>query len=238
MTPPALFDEIPRRALAIFAHPDDSDVAAGGTLARWSRAGCEVDVIICAVGDKGSSDPQADTVELVRRRAQEVKEAQEILGVHAVHQLDVRDGELENTIELRRELVGIMRAVRPEVIVCPDPTAVFFGEHYYNHHDHREVGYAALDAAAPAVRSPLYFPDLGEIATIDLALMSGSLEPSVYVDITESIGAKAEAILCHHSQLGETSEWFRSVVHERAEQAGRHAGVKFAEAFRRISLVS
>ncbi len=48
-------------ALAIYAHPDDSDVAAGGTLARWSAAGTEVHVVICALGDKGSSNPATDS---------------------------------------------------------------------------------------------------------------------------------------------------------------------------------
>lgn len=233
---PELLNETPRRALAIFAHPDDSDVAAGGTLARWAHAGSEVHVVICALGDKGSSIPGEDVDELVRRRAAELESAQEILGVAGIHQLAYSDGEIENDLPLRRALVQLMRSIRPEVLVCPDPTAVFFGEHYFNHHDHRSVGFATLDAAAPAARSPLYFPDAGEATTIEVAYMSGSLEPNVYVDISETIALKAEAILCHKSQLGETSEWFRSVVHERAEQAGKSAGVKFAEGFRRIGL--
>lgn len=231
-----LLVETPRCALAIYAHPDDSDVAAGGTLARWARLGCEVHVVICALGDKGTSDPLADVKTLVQRRIKELDTAQAILGVKEVHRLGYPDGELENDLPLRRDLVGLMRAIRPEVLICPDPTAVFFGEHYFNHHDHRSIGFAALDAAAPAARSPLYFPDQGPPATIEVAYMSGSLEPNVYVDISETVGQKAEAILCHRSQLGEPSEWFRSVVHERAEQAGRRAGVKFAEAFRRIGL--
>jgi len=234
--PTELLGEVPDRALAIFAHPDDSDVAAGGTLARWAGEGCEVHVVICALGDKGSSKIGEDVTQLVERRAQELQAAQKILGVREIHQLSYPDGELENDLALRRELVIIIRSFRPEVMICPDPTAVFFGEHYFNHHDHRSVGFAALDAASPAARSPLYFPDLGEPTTIEVAYMSGTLEPNISVDITTTIEAKAEAILCHQSQLGETSEWFRLVVRERAEQAGRRAGVQFAEAFRRIGL--
>lgn len=231
-----LLGEVPDRALAIFAHPDDSDIAAGGTLARWAGAGCEVHVVICALGDKGSSKIGEDVTQLVERRAQELQASQKILGVREIHQLSHPDGELENDLALRRELVIIIRSFRPEVMICPDPTAVFFGEHYFNHHDHRSVGFAALDAASPAARSPLYFPDLGDPSTVEVAYMSGTLEPNISVDITTTIEAKAEAILCHQSQLGETSEWFRLVVRERAEQAGRHAGVQFAEAFRRIGL--
>ncbi len=231
-----LLEEVPERAIAIFAHPDDSDVAAGGTIARWAGAGCEVHVVICALGDKGSSNVGEDVDQLIETRSRELAAAQQILGVHRTYRLGHRDGELENDLGLRRELVRIIRAVRPDVMFCPDPTAVFFGDHYFNHHDHRSVGFAALDAACPAARSPLYFPDLGEPATVEVAYMSGTLEPNISVDISSTIGAKAEAILCHQSQLGETSEWFRVVVRDRAEQAGRRAGVQYAEAFRRIGL--
>lgn len=234
--PSELLARAPERALAIYAHPDDSDVAAGGTLLQWASLGCEVQVVICALGDKGSSDPHEDVDALVHRRRQESANAAKILGVAHVHQLDHRDGEVTNDLALRRELVAIIRGVRPQVVVCPDPTAVFFGEHYFNHHDHREVGFGALDAVAPAAASPLYFPELGPPVAIETVYLSGSLEPGVFVDISETIEKKTEAILCHRSQLGETAEWFRSVVHERAREAGRAVGVSFAEAFRRLRL--
>lgn len=231
-----LLTDIPNRVLAVYAHPDDSDVAAGGTLAHWAAAGCEVHVVICALGDKGSSDPSTDPSALVAVRKLELEAAERLLGVTCVHRLSHPDGEIENSIQVRSELVKIMRDVRPDALICPDPLAVFFGEHYFNHHDHREIGFAALDAAAPAAASPLYFPDAGPPVAIDVAYMSGSLEPNVFVDITKTVDRKAEAILCHESQLGERSEWFRSVVRERAEQAGRQVGVHYAEAFRRIGL--
>ena len=151
-------------------------------------------------------------------------------------QLGRRDGELENDLGLRAELVGVIRDLRPEVLVCPDPLAVFFGEHYYNHRDHRVVGFAALDAAAPAAASPLYFPGAGGAFAVEVAYLSGSLEPTIYVDVTSTIERKAEAVLCHRTQLGETGEHFRDVVRERAEEAGSTAGVRFAEGFRRIHL--
>jgi LmbE family N-acetylglucosaminyl deacetylase len=225
---------VPERVLAIYAHPDDSDVSCGGTLAAWAERGAEAHVVICTTGDKGSSDPDTDVAALVERRRAEVEAAAKVLGVAGVHCLDHPDGELENDLALRAELVGLLRSLRPEVLVCPDPLSVFFGEHYYNHRDHRVVGFAALDAASPAAGSPLYFPDAGGPHATGVAYLSGSLEPGVYVDISGTIEQKTEAILCHASQLGETGEWFREVLSERAEQAGRAAGVPYAEAFRRI----
>ncbi|HVB06861.1 MAG TPA: PIG-L deacetylase family protein [Acidimicrobiales bacterium] len=233
-----LLSAVPTSALAIYAHPDDADVSCGGTLAAWAQAGAPVHLVICTSGDKGSSEPAADPGALVARRHLEVAAAAEVLGLAGVEELGYPDGEVENDRELRARLVGLIRRLRPEVVVCPDPLALFFGEHYYNHRDHRVVGAAALDAACPAAGSPLYFPEQGSAFSPAFAYLSGSLEPGVYVDIGATVGKKAEAILCHASQLGETGEWFREVVSDRAEQAGRAAGVPYAEAFRRIRIAS
>lgn len=232
----ALVVEPPRRALAIYAHPDDSDVSCGATLARWAAEGCVVHVVVCAMGDKGSLDPATDPVELAARRRGECAAAAAILGVSGLHHLAHSDGELENDRVLRGELVALIRALRPDVVVCPDPLAVFFGEHYYNHRDHRVVGFAALDAVAPAAASPLYFPEAGPAHGVGTVYLSGSLEPNVYVEVTGTIDQKAEAVLRHESQLGGVGEGFRDVIHARAEEAGRMAGVRFAEAFRRLDL--
>jgi len=111
-----------------------------------------------------------------------------------------------------------------------------FGQHYFNHRDHRVVGFATLDAVAPAASNPRYFPDAGPAHHVASVYLSGTLEPDVWIDITASIDAKAEALLCHESQLGETDEWLRTVVRQRAEEGGRQAGVRFAEGFRRLLL--
>jgi LmbE family N-acetylglucosaminyl deacetylase len=234
--PVELLGEVPRRAVAIYAHPDDSDVSCGGTLALWADEGCAVDLIVCAAGDKGTRDAATRAESLVATRAAEIEAAARVLGLSGVHRLGHPDGDFENDAELRRELVCLLRELRPEVLVCPDPLAVFFGEHYYNHRDHRVVGYAALDAAAPAAASPLYFPDAGSPHAVDFALLSGSLEPNVYVEVTATVARKMDAVCCHVSQLGDGGESFRPVMEERAAEAGRVAGVEYAEAFRRVWL--
>jgi LmbE family N-acetylglucosaminyl deacetylase len=231
-----LLDACPASAMAIYAHPDDPDVSCGGTLARWSAAGCEVTVVICALGDKGSAELNVSPDEVVSRRTEEAEQATKLLGVRTLHSLGRRDGEIENDSSLRGELVKLIRRHQPDTIVCPDPTAVFFGAHHYNHRDHRVVGWAALDATAPAASSPLYFPGAGPPHGPGTVLMSGSLEPDVYVDISESIDAKLAAVSCHQSQLTDANDWFASAIRAGAEEAGRQAGVPFAEAFRRLEL--
>lgn len=227
---------VPGRALAVYAHPDDPEVSCGGTLAAWAAGGAAVDVVVCASGDKGSSDPTVSPEDLAARRRREMAAAAAALGLAGHHQLGHLDGELENDARLRAELVGLVRRLRPDVVVCPDPTAVFFGSRYFNHRDHRAVGWATLDAVAPAAASPHYFPEAGPAHQVRTVYLSGTLEPDAWVDISRFVDAKAEALLCHRSQMGEEGEWLRQAVRQRAEEAGRAAGVRWAEGFRVLHL--
>lgn len=233
---PELVERAPEVVLAVYAHPDDPEVAAGGTLARWAAAGAAVHVCICAEGDKGSLDPATDPVELSRLRKKETAEAGRILGVTAHHWLGYADGDLEDGPELRGRLVELIRTLRPVAVMAPDPTAVFFGQAYVNHRDHRATGWAAIDAAAPAAANPHYFPARGPAHKVEFLYLSGTLEPDAWVDVSATIDAKAAAIACHASQLGETGEWLRGAVRRRAEEAGREVSVPFAEGFRRLHL--
>jgi LmbE family N-acetylglucosaminyl deacetylase len=122
-----LLGAVPERALAIYAHPDDPDVACGGTLAAWAKAGCDVAVVLCTDGGKGSPDPEVDPRRLVAQRAAEAAEAAAMIGVSYRECLDYPDGELADDAAFREALVRVVRHHRPEVVLCPDPTAVFFG---------------------------------------------------------------------------------------------------------------
>jgi len=230
-----ILSEVPAIALAVYAHPDDPDVACGGTLARWADQGSDVHVCVCARGDKGSLDPACDTGKLVLRRRQEAADAGAILGVTRYHFLEFPDGDLDET-GLRASLVALIRELRPTTVVAPDPTAVFFGQHYVNHRDHRAVGWAALDAVAPAAGNPHYFPGLAPAHRVATLLLSGTLEPDCWVDIDRTVTRKAAAVACHASQLGEGGDWLEEVVRQRAADAGNPAGIRHAEGFRRLAL--
>lgn len=227
---------VPARVLAIYAHPDDPDISCGGTLAAWSAAGSEVYVCLCCDGDKGSSDPATKPADLVSRRRTEVAKSGQVLGVAGHYWLGYKDGEVEDSLELRGRLVALVRCLRPDAVVAPDPTAVYFGSSYINHRDHRRVGWAALDAVSPAAASPHYFPSAGTAHQVGAMYLSGTLQPDCFVDITEHLEAKVAALACHASQLGEGGEWLRSAVRETAVEAGRAAGAPYAESFRKLVL--
>jgi LmbE family N-acetylglucosaminyl deacetylase len=232
---PELLDSVPRRALAIYAHPDDPDVSCGGTLARWATEGSEVHVVVCTNGDKGTSEPGVVPGDLAERRALEMKNAAAVLGLAGLHTLGHPDGEISDDATLRGEVVRWVRDLRPDAVLCPDPTAVIFGEDYLNHRDHRVTGFAVLDALFPAAALPNYFPEAGPSHQAEVVYMSGTLEPSVWVDITGSIDIKVSAVSCHSSQVPDV-EWADRVVRLRAENEGRRVGVQYAEAFRRLRL--
>ena len=98
------------------------------------------------------------------------------------------------------------------------------------------VGMATLDAVAPAAALPHYFPDAGPAHHVSTVLMSGTLEPDVWVDISATVDLKGEAVGCHRSQFPDGVEWASTAVRLGAQDAGRQAGVAFAEGFRRLRL--
>jgi LmbE family N-acetylglucosaminyl deacetylase len=235
-------DEPPARALAVYAHPDDPEISAGGTLAGWAAAGTEVWVLVTTRGDKGTHDPAVDPDELAARRIEETARAAELLGFVGSRHLGYADGELDDDLALRAAIVRTIREVRPEVVLCPDPTAVFFGDSYYNHRDHRVTGWATLDAVAPAAGNPHYFPehvaDGLAVHQVPTVYLSGTLEPNCWIDIGDTIERKIDALFCHASQIPDAGEWVRDFLRDRAEEAAAGAGlagVKYAEPFRRLT---
>jgi LmbE family N-acetylglucosaminyl deacetylase len=230
-----LIATVPGVVLSVYAHPDDAEVACGGTLARWSGGGAAVHLIIACRGDKGTLEDGTDPDELARVRGDEVAAGARALGIGGYEVLGYADGELEDGLALRGALVAAVRRLRPDAVVCPDPTAAFFGQTYVNHRDHRVVGWATLDAVAPAAWSPLYFPGTGAPHRVAEVYLSGTLEPDVWVDIEPSLDAKAAALQCHKTQLRGDAGVLEEAVRRRAADAGRLAGARYAEGFRLLT---
>ena len=229
-------DETPGVVLAVYAHPDDADVGCGGTLARWATAGSAVHLVVCTDGGKGTRDPGVVPAQLAAERATELEASSALIGLSSVDNLGFPDGELADSEAFRCTLVARVRALRPDVVCGHDPTAVFFGQDYFNHRDHRIAGAALLDAVAPASALPHYFPDAGPAHQVSTVLLSGTLEPDEWVDVTDTIEAKAAAVECHRTQFAGQGGWAGEAVRRRAAEEGRRAGVGYAEGFRRLTL--
>lgn len=222
-----------KRAMVIVAHPDDPEFYCGGTIARWVREGVEIYYLILTNGNKGSSDPTMTSERLADLRRAEQRAAAQILGVKGVVFLDEPDGELQPSLQLRRQVVREIRRYRPDIIACPDPAAFYFDSGYINHPDHRIAGVVALEAVFPAARNRMYHPELLEEGfephAVHEIYLVGSVQPNRWVDISDTIDLKIEAIKAHASQIGDPEVLER--VRQRALDIDQYGRQVYREAF-------
>ncbi|TMK34460.1 MAG: PIG-L family deacetylase [Actinobacteria bacterium] len=226
-------------ALVLFAHPDDAEFMCGGTVARWARDGCDVHYVVITDGSAGSNEPDVSREELRPVREREQHAAAAVLGVKSVTFLGEVDGMLEVTLDTRRKVCREVRRLRPEVLVAPDPSRLWFGSGYINHWDHKQAGLLALTAVMPDAPSRPMFPELldeglepFEVPNLWLAMN----DADTYVDITETLDAKLASLAEHASQH---TEGATSFVRERAEELGAQSGsgYTFAEGFKAFHLL-
>ncbi|HSS95763.1 MAG TPA: PIG-L family deacetylase, partial [Terriglobales bacterium] len=128
-----------KRVMGIFAHPDDPEFFCGATFARWAAEGAHITFVLATSGDKGSSEPDMTHQRLIEIREAEERNAAQALGVKEVIFLRYPDGELQPTLELRRDITRLIRLKKPDVVVTNDPTVFWWGTTGINHPDHRAI---------------------------------------------------------------------------------------------------
>jgi LmbE family N-acetylglucosaminyl deacetylase len=227
----------PESALVVAAHPDDIEFSCAGTVARWSHEGSRVTYALLTNGAAGSTDPEMTRERLASLREAEQRAAAKVVGVDRVEFLGHEDGLLEPTLELREQIVRLIRRVRPEVVVTTDPTTRYFGEQYINHPDHRAAGEATLAAVIPGSDTRLAYPEL-LAEGLEPVKLSGvwlmmNAEPNLVVDVTEFMDRKIESLRCHVTQVGEHASgedvgW----VYGMAEWHAAAQPFRYGEAFR------
>jgi len=231
----------PKRVMGIFAHPDDPEFGCAGTVARWVKEGAEAVYVLVTSGDVGIAEPG-----MTRQKAAEIREAEqraaaEVVGVKEVIFLREPDGMVENTIALRKQLVREIRRFRPEVVITGDPTMVFTPRGGINHPDHRAVSGAAIDAIFPAAGQPNLFEELAEDGLkahkVRKVYVTGRGEGDTYINITETIDLKIEALKKHVSQVGQSNNLDQR-MREWTARAGEGKEMQHAESFRVITITS
>ncbi|MDO8601197.1 MAG: PIG-L deacetylase family protein [bacterium] len=223
------------KILAIAAHPDDLDFACAGTTAKLTRQGSEVVYLIISDGSKGSQNVKVAPSKLAKIRKEEQKKAAKAVGVSEVIFLGVKDGEVENTKPLRKEIVKVIRKTKPDVVFSFDPANSNFDNPYRSHRDHRLAGEAVFDAIYPAAGNESFFPELLKQGyrphQIKEIWFSVSPKPNKIIDITKTIGDKIKALSCHKSQIADMKE-IGKMIKDWARRSGKKKGYKYAEAFR------
>jgi LmbE family N-acetylglucosaminyl deacetylase len=190
--------EQPLRILVIGAHPDDADIKTGGTSAKWCARGHVVRLVSLTNGQAGHQTMRGP--ELARRRRVEAQAAAAVIGA-TYDVLDHPDGELDDCLEYRHEVIRLIRGFQPDLIITHRSTDY--------HPDHRFAGLLVQDASylvtVPAVcpetphlpRSPviLYFSDA--------FTKPCRFEPHVVVDIGDELEGVVAMLHCHASQFYE-----------------------------------
>jgi LmbE family N-acetylglucosaminyl deacetylase len=158
-----------------------------------------------------------------------------VIGVRETVFLRYPDGVLQHTLDLRRDLTRLIRRYKPEVVMCGDPTARFYGNSYMNHPDHRAAADAACDAVFPSAGTRLIFPELLEEGyephTVKRLYMHGTRTPDVWIDTSSTIELKVQALREHRSQVGKGKDLDQRMREWGAEE-GKARGLACAEAFR------
>jgi len=225
--------------MAIVAHPDDIELGIVGTIARWVKAGTKMAYVLVTSGDVGIAEPGMTKAGAAEIREAETWAAAKIVGVEDVTFLHKPDGMVENTMELRKELVRQIRRFRPEVVFAMDPTVMYTPLGGINHPDHRAVGGATMDAIFPASGQPNLFQELEEEGfyahKIRKVYISSRGEGDTYVDISSTIDLKIKALQAHVSQVG-SMEGLENRIRDWSARNGAGKEMANAEVFRVLTM--
>lgn len=207
-------------------HPDDLDIAAGGTLARLTGSGARVTLVTMTDGSKGTNDPAADPEALVQTRRAEQAAAAKHTGVQDLVWLPYADGELPETDEVRDRIIGLIRQIKPDLVMTIDPFIP-----YEAHPDHLRTGRLVL-AAALFAPLPRFAPG-SEPHEVPAVALAQTHRPNTYVDVTVQFDRKLAALASHQSQFPpEPLQRYTAYLHVRDADYGRKIGAQYAEAFK------
>jgi LmbE family N-acetylglucosaminyl deacetylase len=202
---------LPRRILAIGAHPDDLELGCGGTMAKLIDSGHEVHALVVTNGERGGNGSA---------RPREALNGGQFLGATTIEVLDFDDTRLaDRGIELAQAIEDRIRRINPDII--------FTHSNNDQHQDHLAVHQATLRAARQH----------SAILCYESPSATTEFRPSVFVDIEDYIDVKVAAVASHRDQLGKP---FMSAerVSGLAVYRGSQAKIRHAEGYEPIRLLT
>ncbi len=218
-TPPGDLHE--HSLLAVFAHPDDESLAAGGLLACCADLGATVSLVCATRGEHGQGDGDLGAI-----RAGELRDASRVLGINSPELLAFEDGMLPwvDGAMLQRDIYDAMRRSRPEVVVTFDADGLYGHPDHVAIHERVTAAVAALGDAAPALYYVTMPPGcmravVDHAATNVAPTVAGrptpailgvgdpdafgamAAAPSLVLDVGPWAARKLAALECHASQM-------------------------------------
>ncbi|MGH9633159.1 MAG: PIG-L deacetylase family protein [Bryobacteraceae bacterium] len=191
------------RIIAFGAHPDDCDIRAAGTAAKWAEMGHAVKFVSVTNGDAGHQSQGGGA--LAKRRRAEAQEAGRRLGIEEYQVLDNHDGELLPELHVRNQVIRAIRTWNADIVLAPRPNDY--------HPDHRYTGILVQDAAYMVV-VPNVTPDTPPLEKNPVFLYfedrfqrPNPFRPDVAVAIDDVWEKKIAALDAHVSQVYEWLPW-------------------------------
>lgn len=226
------------RFLVFSAHPDDSDFGCAGTVAKLASEGRKMVLCVVTDGSKGVHHCGLSSRKVIPIREREQRASAKIQGIEKIIFLRAKDGDFENTKFLRKKIVKVIREEKPDVVMSLDPGNKSFDSFYRFHRDHRIAAETVFDAVYPESGCEVFHPELVKKGHMPHAIkemwLMGTDKPSLFVDISETIDRKIEALSQHKSQIPDIKA-LSMRIRERARDVGKKKGVKYAEEFRVLS---
>ena len=204
----------PLRIIVFGAHPDDCDIKAGGLAINYAALGHEVRFVSVTNGDAGHHEMGG--IALARKRRAEAEAAGAVAGIE-YHVMDNHDGELEPTLENRKNVIRMIRSYTPDLILTHRPNDY--------HPDHRYTGILVQDAAY-MVTVPNVCTDVPALSYNPvIAYMSDNFTspapfaPEVAIDIDAVVDKKLDMLHCHTSQMYEWLPYNAGILDEVPESS-------------------
>lgn len=217
--------------LCIQPHPDDNENGAGATIAKLAKNGCKITFLTVTDGSIGSPDPDVKPEAIAKIRKQEVENAANFLGVSETIFLNIPDGSFPDEKELCKSITEVIRNVRPELVMAPDPFLP-----YECHPDHRIVGMAAADAMIfcqfPGYKTQSNVPQWSPEGIAFYA----TAYPNTFINVDKTWEMKIKALSIHKSQYPEETLDLISMYYGlKAQENAENRGFDMAEAFKVLS---
>ena len=219
------------KVLAVGCHPDDLEIACGGTLRKYVEQGADVYMCHVANGDQGHVVIEPEP--LAAMRTLEAENAGKIIGAKEVFNLNVSDMQVNShNLDVMDAMADVVRFVRPDVIITHNDDDYML--------DHKETSIIATNGSfcsGLGHRPRKYDAFSSFIPVFFMDTLAGvNFQPTHYVDITNQIDTKIKALECHESQLKWMLEHdnidFADMVRTCSKYRGYQCGVAYAEGFR------